>query len=386
MKQYIAILSISLLTIFNSKAQYIECIGNLIEIPLAGYKYGNIQWQFSADESNWTVIADGSEKLSYTIDQTGYFRAKITDGICEYFSDVTYIQAFPSTIANASNDINVISSSENVALNANIPDVGSGTWHIKSGTAGNLANPSDPKSNFSGVIGNKYILTWTITSDCKTTTDEVSVNFYSPLNMLSDVDGNVYNTSSIGTQVWMTENLKTSKFSNGDLIPTTKLDVQNENSPVYQWAYLDADSNAVVYGKLYTWAAVVDNRNVCPTGWHVPNDTEWTVLSDFSGGLDIAGGKLKETGTSHWKSPNTDATNVTDFSALPGGYRAGTDFFFLGNTGGWWSTDEIFIPGIDWTQPDRLEGSDWYLINTSANLRAGTFNKSYGVSVRCIKD
>jgi uncharacterized protein (TIGR02145 family) len=195
---------------------------------------------------------------------------------------------------------------------------------------------------------------------------------------LIDSDGNVYkNTVTIGTQVWMTENLKTTKYSNGDSIGTTLLDISGESTPKYQWAYDGDESKVATYGRLYTWYAVTDSRNICPDGWHVPADSDWITLATFLGGEDIAGGKLKETGTDHWLSPNTGATNETNFTALPGGYRYYTDAFnYLGNRGFWWSSTE------------HSESLGYYLTMSSIFgfvSRDGT-NKQYGFSVRCIKD
>src|SRR5688500_14669040 len=117
---------------------------------------------------------------------------------------------------------------------------------------------------------------------------------------VTDIEGNVYHTVTIGTQVWMAENLKTTKYRNGDLIGTTipaTLDISSESAPKYQWAYNGEESIVATYGRLYTWYAVTDSRNVCPTGWHVPSDAEWTTLTTYLGGESVAGDKLKENGT-----------------------------------------------------------------------------------------
>jgi uncharacterized protein (TIGR02145 family) len=124
---------------------------------------------------------------------------------------------------------------------------------------------------------------------CKKAVDKVSTN------QLTDKDGNIYNSVTIGTQMWITENLKTTKYSNGDAIPTTTLDISLESTPKYQWAYGDDSTNIATYGRLYTWYAVIDSRNICPTGWHVPTDAEWETLKTNLGGDTIAGGKLKQT-------------------------------------------------------------------------------------------
>lgn len=203
-----------------------------------------------------------------------------------------------------------------------------------------------------------------------------------------DIDGNVYQTVTIGTQVWMKDNLKVSHYNNGDPIPNFT------NNTVWSTlktgAYCDYDNttgNSTTYGKLYNWYAVTDNRKLCPTGWHVPNSTEWwTTLINYLGGPAIAGGKLKEVGTTHWKSPNTGATNESGFTALPGGISSGEDgivsgvIFFIGKEGKWWTTSEAFEPSY---------GDIGGLITLSYDNASTTISytkKSSGFSVRCLKD
>jgi uncharacterized protein (TIGR02145 family) len=197
-----------------------------------------------------------------------------------------------------------------------------------------------------------------------------------------DIDGNVYNTLTIGTQVWLAENLKTTKYRNGDTIGTTypaTINITGETNPKYQWAYDGNENFAATYGRLYTWYAVTDNRYLCPSGWHVPSEAEWTILSEFLGGDSIAGGKLKQTGTSYWNNPNTGATNQTGFSALPGGYRDDDGFFAdMGNYGLWWTETEF---KEDLAKYMRMGYNYTDLINSDY-----LYGKSYGFSVRCLKD
>jgi uncharacterized protein (TIGR02145 family) len=159
---------------------------------------------------------------------------------------------------------------------------------------------------------------------------------------VTDIDGNVYHPIVIGTQTWMVENLKTTRYSNGDFIGKTSpdtLDISKEIAPKYQWAYEGDEKNVASYGRLYTWYAVADSRNVCPTGWHVSTDAEWTTMVNFLGGDSIAVSKLKEAGTSHWKSPNT-ATNESGFTALPAGNRPGNMYEGLGEWVHFWTSTE----------------------------------------------
>jgi len=196
---------------------------------------------------------------------------------------------------------------------------------------------------------------------------------------VKDNDSNVYKTVTIGTQVWMAENLKTTKYRNGDLIGTTTpatLDISGETTPKYQWTYDGNESNVATYGRLYTWYAVTDNRNVCPAGWHVPSDAEWTTLITFLGGIRVAGGKLKETGTTHWQSPNIGATNESGFTALPsGGREANGTFGGVGDDGLWWSSSETSATIAYNRYMD-------YLGFVSSSLGS----KQDGFSVRCLRD
>jgi uncharacterized protein (TIGR02145 family) len=201
--------------------------------------------------------------------------------------------------------------------------------------------------------------------------------------LLLDVEGNTYKTVTIGTQDWMAENLKTTKYRNGDLIGTTTpagFDIYNEITPKYQWAYAGSENYVATYGRLYTWYAVTDSRNVCPTGWHVPTASEWTVLVTFVGGWETAGGKLKETGTAHWQSPNTGATNETGFTALPSGRRDyANDFDDLGSDGYWWSSTSSSTEGSGVGRTINYYVSSIYVDEVSSR-------KHSGYSVRCVKD
>jgi uncharacterized protein (TIGR02145 family) len=195
---------------------------------------------------------------------------------------------------------------------------------------------------------------------------------------ISDIDGNNYTSIILGTQEWMGENLKTSKFANGVSIPNI-IDASawtSNNSSA--WAYHNnALSNNATYGKLYTWYATVDSRNVCPTGWHVPTDTEWATLATFLGGSSVAGGKLKQVGTTTWLAPNTAATNSSNLTFVPGTSRSTTgQFFSLGLAGVYWSSSEF----------SAIDGVNRYLTNESGELIFDHNGKNGGFSIRCIKN
>lgn len=196
---------------------------------------------------------------------------------------------------------------------------------------------------------------------------------------ITDFDGNVYNTITIGSQVWMDRNLRVTHYNNGVKIPkvTNGAIWITLTSGAYNWQNNDSVSNAETYGALYNWYTT-NSGNLCPAGWHVPSDNDWTVLTTFLGGLDISGGKLKETGTTHWVTPNTGATNDVGFTALPGGSFGGSDGVFhdFGKFGYWWSATKT---SDDWAYVRRLG-----FMETS--VTRSTYLTRGGFSVRCIKD
>ena len=194
---------------------------------------------------------------------------------------------------------------------------------------------------------------------------------------VTDIDGNVYHTVRIGTQIWTVENLKTTRYNDGTMIPlvTDNAIWGALTTPGYCY-YNDSVSYANPYGALYNWYTV-NTGKLAPAGWHVPTDSEWTVLSTYLGGDNVSGGKLKEAGTAHWNSPNTGATNETGFSALPGGYRElSGGFLGIDYNGYWWSATEAGAAGA-WSRT---------LYCGYGNLGRGGNGKSYGFSVRLVRD
>ena len=200
-------------------------------------------------------------------------------------------------------------------------------------------------------------------------------------NNVSDLEGNSYKTVKIGTQVWMAENLKVSKYNDGTSIPNITDKTQWSNSTTAAWCYYNNDAtNNSKYGKLYNWYAVSPttngNKNVCPTGWHVPTDAEWTVLTDYLGGESFAGGKMKEIGTINWNSPNADATNESLFTGLPGGFRNNDGYGYVGGYGNWWRSAEI----------NAVNAWSFVLNSSSSTTGKGINIKRNGLSIRCLKD
>ncbi|MBE0655941.1 MAG: T9SS type A sorting domain-containing protein [Bacteroidales bacterium] len=215
-------------------------------------------------------------------------------------------------------------------------------------------------------------------------TEVVTASKTLTFNFIACTDGssNNYPIVKIGDQWWMAEDLKTKKYSNGDPIATTTpetLDISGEDKPEYQWSYEDDD---ITYGTtLFTAYVILDNRNVCPEGWHVPTDAEWTSLITSLGGEGPAMFKMKETWESHWM-PGTSfqtATNESGFTALPTGYRSDQgQFMGMRYTGAWWSATEFNATAMWYRSIDFL--TDYVIRDYMAYV------KKDGLGVRCVMD
>lgn len=202
-------------------------------------------------------------------------------------------------------------------------------------------------------------------------------NNNNPPVTVTDVDGNVYQTVTIGTQVWMLENLKTTRYNDGSSIPlvTDNTTWAALATPAFCWYSNDSLKYKSTYGALYKWYAIGTGK-LCPTGWHVPADSEWTILTTYLGGIGVAGEKLKETGTSHWRSPNS-ASNSSGFTALPAGYR---------DTYGGFSGDANEVDF--WSSTSNYGSSAWYY-NLSYNyseISRILSSLKFGFSVRCVRN
>ena len=254
-------------------------------------------------------------------------------------------------------DQNPVSGISNTNVSVNLSNLMAGTlyhFRIKASSAGGT------------IFGNDQVFT---------TASNIS-------GTVTDIEGNTYKTIIIGTQVWMAENLKSTKFNDGYNIPKVISDADwtGLSTPAY-CLYNHEINNAQVYGVLYNWYVVDayrrENKNVCPAGWHLPTDDEWTVLIDLLDDESESGGKMKETGTVHWTSPNQGATNLSGFTALPAGYRNrfGT-FSSIKNVGFWWTTLEM----------DSENAWYYYVIYNSASSTRIALNKTNGFSLRCLKN
>lgn len=197
--------------------------------------------------------------------------------------------------------------------------------------------------------------------------------------VLTDQDGNTYKTITIGSQTWMAENLRTTKYRNGEAIPRiTDYDAWRKISAGAYCNYRNTNNidTIATFGRLYNWYTVIDERNLAPQGWHIPTKEEFQVLIDYLGGDTVAGRKMKEIGLSHWITYN-DANNESGFTALPAGSRYGFGPYL--NIGVW---------NILWSNSEKDETTAWYfkIAAGKAGIEQVNFFKEYGHSVRCIKD
>jgi uncharacterized protein (TIGR02145 family) len=211
---------------------------------------------------------------------------------------------------------------------------------------------------------------------------DLTLNTFNTLTV-KDIDDNVYNSVTIGTQVWITENLKVTRYNDGSAVPLITDDAAWAalSTHGYCWYNNDAATYKAAYGALYN-SYTIKNGKLCPTGWHVPTRTEWTVLSDYLGGESYANGKLREIGTVHWRGgPSPRATNESGFTALPGGRRfdSGT-FDNMGDVGFWWSsTDYEDLATWNWAY-------NAIVVSGGSFQSDGLYDKKSGYSVRCLKD
>jgi uncharacterized protein (TIGR02145 family) len=222
------------------------------------------------------------------------------------------------------------------------------------------------------------------------TTSVISEIIFNPdltYGTVSDADGNIYRTIMIGTQLWMAENLKTTKYSDGTSLPEVADNTAWGNliTGGYSWYNNDVSTFKVIYGALYNWYAVTDNRNLCPSGWHVPSSEDWNILASFIG-LTNSDRKIKETGITHWIYAYAGGTNESGFTALPAGQRDPSlsfQFVNIGYQGAWWSTTSGDNAGVfaDFYASGSIDDIVYPALAEGLETR-----RISGMSVRCVKD
>jgi uncharacterized protein (TIGR02145 family) len=350
---------------------------------------GNIKGTGSASPITVTGLINGTA-YTFTVTATN---AKGTSVASSASNSVTPSTA--STVPGAPTGVSATAGNAQATVTFTAPASNGGSaitgYTVTSSPGSFTGTGSTSPITVTGLInGTAYAFTVTATNAIGTSVASSASNSVTPLTTITDIDGNVYNIVTIGTQVWMAENLKTTKYNDGTPIPNIA-----DNTA---WAalttgaysdYSNTPSNSTTYGRLYNWYVVDNNaatkvasnggKNVCPTSWHMPTDAEWTTLTDYLGGLSIAGGKLKETGTTHWTTPNIGATNETGFTALPGGYRGydGT-YYYVGDYGCWWSSTEY--------STDTTYAWPRFMFYYASFVTSFNYSKHYGFSVRCVRD
>jgi uncharacterized protein (TIGR02145 family) len=263
-------------------------------------------------------------------------------------------------------------------------------WNFGDGANSTGKDPNHSFTNSSTTSEKSYTVTLIATSTDNSTdssnqvitVNKVSINFNPDLiyGTMTDQEGNIYKTITIGTQTWMAENLRVTKYRNGDLIANvTGNSAWTILTTGACCTYGNTDSNDLInlYGRLYNWFAVTDSRCIAPEGWHVPTDAEWSTLTTYLGGEGVAAGKMKETGISHWAKPNTNATNESGFTALPSGSRysvVGT-FNEMGTITYLWSSTTYDAPHA-WNR----------FLNAGVKCNRSFDFKTDGYPVRLIKD
>ncbi len=381
----------------------------------AGFSHWNLPNTDATNESGFTALPGGFRSQYdgnfYDIYAIGYFRSSsqnsgnsawirrllYTNAAVDrdyYYKDYGFsIRCLKGCVlepsqANAGPDQLDVSGTS-TTLAGNTPEYGTGLWEIVSGTGGTIVTPTSPNSEFQGLAGNEYTLSWTITTLCGSSQDEVVISFAASGSFTCGDDlvyeGQSYATVLIDTQCWMAENLnvgtKINSLGSGFH--------QTDNETIEKYCYNNDITYCDTYGGLYEWPEAMQYgttegaQGICPVGWHFPTDGEWTILTDFLGGETVAGGKMKSTGTIEdgtglWHEPNEGATNESGFTGFPGGNRdwGEGDFWDLGLLGGFWSS----------SQYDTVDAWLRTLSKYHTVVTRYDDSKESGLSLRCLKD
>ena len=258
-------------------------------------------------------------------------------------------------------------------------------WDFGDGNTSTKQNPL-----YTYTTGGEFTVSLTAGNEYGTSIKEFETSITVVDTLVRDYDGNVYKVVKIGEQYWMAENLKSTHYADGTAMVdgTAVGNINGDYTSKYYFAYDDNESNVAIYGRLYTWAAVMNGaassnevpsgvQGVCPDNWHVPSKAEWETLIDYAGGAEIAGGMLKETSYDYWNFPNTAASDAFGFMALPAGGRS-WDYFFGINT-------EAFFPTSTQDGSSTIYYISLYNNQCETNISGSGF-KDAGSSVRCVRD
>jgi len=241
---------------------------------------------------------------------------------------------------------------------------------------------NDPSKIIQTIVGLTNYTSFSATYNTPQLIPPVADTFTCGDTLVDSRDGQGYATVQIGTQCWMAENLNVGVMVNSINTGSHHSDVSN-NGVIEKYCYNNDTSSCNTYGGLYDWDEAMGYvttggvQGICMAGWHIPTDAEWTTLATFLGGSNVAGGKLKEAGYTHWNSPNTGATNSSGFTGLPGGLRRYNGYFNnSGNNGYFWSSS-VYSSSSAWHRS---------LYHNYQNVYRYNNYRTYGFSVRCVRD
>jgi uncharacterized protein (TIGR02145 family) len=375
---------------FQSYSQ-IYCAGDSINLTAVDYIAGDLQWQYSYNNSDWfdIPVADNINYMYYPQEEV-YLRLKITDENClpSYYTDVRHVVITPNaTIADAGDDqIDIIGT--NTYLQANFAEIGTGFWSIINGMDGEITDQYDNTSEFIGVAGETYVLRWTIYNSCSNSSDQTTISFadnsFTCGEVLTDPrDSKQYTTVEIGSQCWMAENLNVGSMINGTENPS-------DNAVIEKYCYDNNLDNCTQYGGLYQWDEMMQYstgesiQGICPQGWHIPSDEEIKTLE-----MELGMTQIEADANNSWRGPGVG-------TALLDGGSSGFNILFGGartNGGGWMYIEgsETYEFGYLYTTTEHLTDNSkafrrCFRAGSTAVGRYDTFPKTYGFSVRCLKD
>ncbi|MCX6272802.1 MAG: dockerin type I domain-containing protein [Bacteroidetes bacterium] len=362
------------------KKKAADCNGsgyiNTTDALLVQKRFMGLSPDFSG--GNWVF-----EEPTITISSSSTYVVNIK-GLCmgDVNGDNTPPVCYPlPTVANAGTDqLNI--EGITALLSGNTPGSGeTGTWSILSGTGGSFLNIHNPTASFTGNPDQPYTLQWMINNYCDTTFDNVTISFFAIMGIPCpgipsfEYGDQTYNTVQIGNQCWMKENLNIGNMIEGSAD-------QTDNGIVEKYCFNNEPANCVIYGGLYKWDEMMQYittpgaQGICPSGWHLPDNDEWTSMVNYLGGSSVAGGKLKETGTEYWYLDN-GANNESGFTALGAGYY-------------YWNFDGLLLAAGFWNSSEYSLNNTyaWYSVLScnGAVIEQTSYDKIMGLSVRCLKD
>ena len=380
--------------------------GNITDDGGAAVSARGICWSANANPTiTDSKTTDGTGTGSFTSSMTGliagklyHVRAYATNNIgTSYGTDVTFssLDVIPTLTTNAVSNITTSTATGggNVTSGglANIKEYGL-VWSTSANptTNDNQSMTTDVMLNSGFTLNMSFLQANTLYHVRSYAKNSAGTGYGNDVTFtttgsaaITDAAGNVYHSVTIGTQVWLVENLKTTKYRNGDLIPICTDGTQSVGLTTgARCSYNNDAGNTPIYGLLYNFYAVNDSRGIAPTGYHIATNAEWTTLINFYGGPTVAGGKLKEAGITHWATPNTGATNDNGFSALPGGWLVSggltqSMYLYLGNVGVWWTSTSV-------DTKNAIAQSVAY--NDVSTRQTNTVLWTDAFSVRCVKD